>query len=97
MFHSNLFYIQLHLCSGIIILILKICSCFFFTIHYRIKAVVCHNILKVTVQCTAVRPCTVASLSFDLTVILTEHVVPLVLIGNLKIRVALSFAVQSST
>jgi len=37
-------------------LVFKIFSCFFFKIHYRTEAAVCQNILRVTVQHTALNP-----------------------------------------
>jgi len=37
-----------------VILILTIFKSFFFKIHYRIEAVICQNILKTTVQWSAV-------------------------------------------
>jgi len=40
----------------LVILSFTIFSHFFFKIHYRTKAAMCWNILKVTVQCTVVKP-----------------------------------------
>jgi hypothetical protein len=56
-YHSNKYlFTQLSLHSFTVILIFTICNCFYFEICYRIKAVVCQNILKTTVHCPAVIP-----------------------------------------
>jgi hypothetical protein len=63
-YHSKqaLLYTQFSLISFRVILIFKIFSCVLFEIHYRPEAVVCQNILKATVQCTAAKrmPCNIS-------------------------------------
>jgi len=57
-YHSNQSLLtQLSVHSPTVILIFTIFSCFFFEIHHKSEAVVCQNILKVTVQCTTVNLC----------------------------------------
>jgi uncharacterized membrane protein YesL len=49
-------FTQLSLHSLTVILIFTVFYHIFFEVHYRTKAVVCQNVLKAAVQCTAVKP-----------------------------------------